>query len=199
MRKLMIFLVFVSLTFTMNVFAEPGDILVDRDKAIWLIATKTSEDYPDGIIENLLEKMAAIPEAYTAEADQQEWANWLKFDISLAFGGKIFNRSVYAAILYAVEGYNFGDPRIADERKAPNCTAGVGQITCDEDPTGAERPIRLWRYVSGEFMQQTLEGVLSEGTWTFSGIPGGTGNLTLAYEDAFQSFPTVFLTVESPE
>ena len=195
MKKIAGFLICLTLCLSSVSLAAPGDTILDRDKAIWLIATQVNAAYPTGIIQNLLDKMDATPDAYTAEADQQEWANWLKFDISGAFGGKIFNREVYAAILYAVEGYHYGNPRIAADRAAPECTLGVNTITCAEDPTGAARDILIWRYNAGEFTEQPLAGVLANGTWTFSPIPSGTGGLTLAYDDGFASFPTLFFTM----
>ena len=183
------------LSFAASSVAAPGDVLVDRNKAIWLIATMATTDYPDGILQNLLDKMAAIPDSYTAEADQQEWANWMKFDISLAFGGKIFNREVYSAILYAVEGYNYGDPRISANRAAPVCEVSGTSIVCEEDPTAEARSILLWRFVNGDFVEQELTGVLADGTWTFSPIPSGIGNLVLNYDDGLASFPTLFLAI----
>lgn len=199
MKKLLLISLILIIGLTGGIYAAPGDMLVDRTKAIWLIATHNTT-YPDGIIDRLLDSMAVIPDAYVTSNDVQEWANWMKFDISLTFGGKIFHESVYTSILYTVEGYNYGDPRIQAEHASPICAVVGTNIECDEDPTSAGRGVLLWRYVGGEFVEQdpVASGytiTLDAGTWTIGPLPS-VGNLVIAYDgDEFSSFPTLFMVI----
>lgn len=178
---------------------EPGDVLSGKNYAIWQIATYTNGTYPDGIIADLLENMGSLPTAYLANADIQEWVGWLRITLIQAFPGKIFPKDVYNAIVYTIDEYQYGTPKIADAHAAPTCTAGSLEITCTEDPTGADREPVLWRLVSGEYIEQdpTASGYtvsLADGTWTIAPLPA-VGNLLVAWNDNFQSFPTMKLTV----
>ena len=206
MKRLVLTLCIVSMLTTL-IFADPGDVLVGRDKAIWQVATYqendgTPPDFPDGLMAYILTNMAAVPSNYAADADIQEWVGWVRIEFAQIFG-VIFPKEVYNALVYAIDYYQYGTPQIAANRAAPACTAGAGQITCDDDPTGADRTPVLWRQVDGEFIEQDPNGVapytveLVDGTWTIATLPA-IGNLIVAWDDEFQSFPTFKMTVTSP-
>jgi len=199
MKRLLITICLVSLIGCW-LFAEPGDVLIGRDKAIWQIATYTEEPFPDGLMAYILANMAAVPANYAADADIEEWVGWVRIEFAQIFG-VIFPKEVYNALIYAIDYYQYGTPQIAAHRAAPTCTAGVLEITCEEDPTGAERTPILWRHVDGTFIEQNPATAgytvdLAAGIWTIGPLPA-VGNLLVAWDDDFQSFPTFKMTVVS--
>lgn len=184
---------------SLSIFAAPGDVLIGKNHAIWRIATYTNGTYPDGVVEDLLDNMAGLPTAYLANADIQEWVGWLRITLIQAFPGYIFPKDVYNAIVYAIDDYQYGTPYVVASHAAPTCTVNVDDIECDEDSTGADREPLLWRYVGGEFVEQdpVASGytiTLAAGTWTIGPLPS-VGNLIVAWDDEFTSFPSMFLTI----
>jgi len=183
----------------LTVNADPGDTIVGKTHAIWRVATFSDATFADGIVAYMHTSMAAMPSAYLANADIQEWTGWLRITLIQAFPSNVFPQEVYNAIVYATDYYQYGTPQIKDAYAPPTCTVNVDDILCDENPTGDGREVLLWRYVSSEFVEQdpvasgyTIE--LAAGTWTIGPLPS-VGNLVVAYDDNFTSFPTLFMTI----
>lgn len=191
MKKILISLLLISVLLIPALsFAAPGDVVPDHQAAIWRIASHSTNQ-----LAGLLTAMNTLPEAYRANNSQSEWAVWLKIQIALDFSGKMYYGQVYTDVMDRIINYNYTGAEIAPEYAAPTCTVNGTNIECDEDPTGAARNIVIYRYISGEFIEQNLTGTLDTGTWTFGPIASGTTNITLAYADEFASFPCVFLAI----
>lgn len=180
------FLIFL-VTFSLPCFATEGDTPTDHINTLWLISAETD------VIDDLLTNMNAVPQAYAATHSQDDWVTWLKMEIAVSFS-KVYYHQVFVDILAKIVGYNYGNARIDTQYESPeNINSGTANtITCDEDPTGENRDVLLYKRVSGTFTEQAA-GALATGTWTFSSVSAGTLYI-LVYDD-FASFPTEYITV----
>lgn len=192
MKKLLIcciiFWCLFELIFPCMLFAEEGDIPSDHINTLWKVAAQ------ENVIDNLLTNMNAVPQAYSATHSQNDWVIWLKMEIAVNFGA-VFYHQVFEDILAKIVGYNYGNPRIDEQYEPPENvnTSTANTITCDDDPTQADRDVLLYERVSGVFTEKAA-GSLNTGTWTFSGIPAGSLYI-LVYDDDGAAFPTEYLTV----
>lgn len=208
--KRIVLTICVVCTLGCSLFAEPGDVLIGKNKALWRIATYKDTTpgsvFEDGVMAVILSNMESLPMSYVATADIQEWVSWTRIMLIQAFPTVVFPKEVYHALIYAIDYYHYGTPQIADNRASPSCVAGAGEITCDKDPLAAEgedgRTPVLWRVNGGEYTEQnpdasgyTIE--LAGDTWTIGPLPAVDG-LIVAYDDEFQSFPTFPMTVTAP-
>jgi hypothetical protein len=176
--------------------------LYGKNKAVWQIATLVNGTFPSGIVAFLVANMDAVSVVYASSADIEEWTIWLRISLSQAFGAVMFPKEVYNEIVYSVENYEYGDPRVFAAKASPTCTAGTQQITCDEDPTDLGRNLLLWRIVNNEYVEQDPVALgysmaLDAGTWTISDVPANTDYI-VSYDDDMASFPTFPMDVSAP-
>jgi hypothetical protein len=145
----------------------------------------------------LLAAMKAQPDGAYAEADMNEWLNWLKLtlgnDGSLA---KWFPNAVYQGVLGKIQDYNYNATKVSDLFLPPeNAAGGSGECSCDSDAYGdPARDVLCFKWDFVDFTEQAA-GSEAGGTWTFSGL--ASGNYVLAFADyaTAESFPTTYLTV----
>ena len=195
MKKLHVFCLVCVLIFAINIslFAAEGETTGKRLTAVWQIAATLNMNNTSNSFLSLLRTQ---PDGAYAEANLSEAAYWLKLqlgqDSSLA---KWFPAEVYTVILSKIVNYNYGDPLVADEYKPPqNASGGVGQVTCDEDPTGEGRDVFVWNWNYVLFTQGAACSLADE-IWTCSGLSAGIYVLTYNDWETAESFPTTYLTV----
>lgn len=176
-------------------YAAPGDLVPDRETSIWQIAAAT------GGTSSILSAMNDMPAGYHAGAaiDTFVWWAQIRFGQPTSIA-TAFPDDVYYTYFEKIEGLNFQNARVKENAEPPaNVVKTAGQLTCDEDPTGAARTVLLylWNNAVPSFTESAITGVLATGTWTFSAIPSGT--YVLAFQDGltntYYSLPTLFQSV----
>lgn len=170
---------FVSLS-----FAAEGDKVPDKYNAVWQMAASG--------LSTLMTKMDGLPDAYQATQSMNEWTTWIRLEYAQPGSlGKIFPLEVYSFVIGRLIGYNYGDTEIYEDYKAPSCSGGVGEITCDEDTVSSRDVICYsWDFVD---FTEFAAGSLAAGTWTFSGL--AAGNYVCTFDSTFDALPTAYLTV----
>ena len=182
---LIILMIFAAATFT---YADPGDVIPDKENGMWQIAAS-------GGFTTIMTTMNGMPTGFHASSSPNIFVNWMQ--ITFAQSGslaKSFPDEVYYLVLDKIIGYNYDNARIPAWAAPPGNTAIVTTtITCDEDPTGEDRTVKLYAWDFSDFTESSITGSLAGGTWTFTGL--SAGNYVLAYDDGFVSLPTAYLTV----
>jgi hypothetical protein len=185
MKQCLVFLITLML-FTASVYAAPGDVLTDQNNAVWLIASNKIGAV--GITDILIDRMETMPNAYQALGTMNKFITWLEVEIVYNFN-KVFPAVVYQIYLGKFIGYEYDLPRLAPEFAPPtNIVVDGTTVTCDDDPTGVARDVKLWKLLTGKFTEQAV-GTLSAGTWTWTGLTAGT--YVVAYDDNFESLPSL--------
>lgn len=176
-------LVILCLCVSTTAFAAPGDTLSDRQNAIFQLAASP------GYTGALLSAMNAVGQSYI---EQDSLAHWMQVYTAIN-GLSLYNPlNVYYSYLEYTEGYKYGRSRLTAEAEPPGSpTVDGSTVTCLIDATGQNRRPDLyeWNYVI--FTESDIVGTLSDGVWTFAGVPAGL--YVLAFESA--SLPTLYLTV----
>jgi hypothetical protein len=169
-------------------FGEAGDVIPDKENALWQIAAS-------GGFSTITTTMNGMPTGFHASSSKNIFVNWMQ--ITFAQSGslaKSFPDEVYYLVLDKIVGYNYDNARVPDWAAPPGNTSVVSDtITCDEDPTGEARTVKLYAWNFVDFTESAITGSLAGGTWTFSSVPAG--NYVLAYDDGLVSVPTAYLTV----
>lgn len=164
------------------IIAAEGDVLDDRTTAAWQIVSSG--------LTTLITKMDGLPNAYQATQNINEWITWIRLEYAQSGSlGKIFPQEVYNWIVSRFIGYSYNNTTIKDEWKAPTCTAGVAEITCDED-TIASRDVICYAWDFTNFTE-IAAGSLTSGEWTFT---ASAGNHVCTF-DPVDGVPTTYLTV----
>ncbi len=169
-------------------FGDAGDVVADKENATWQIAAA-------GGMSTITTTMNGMPTGFHASSSPNIFVNWMQITFAQSASlAKSFPDEVYYLILDKIIGYNYDNARVPDWAAPPGNTAVVTTtITCDEDPTGANRDVLLYAWDFADFTESAVVGSLAGGTWTFSGV--SAGNYVLAYDDGFVSLPTAYLTV----
>lgn len=164
-----------------------------RLNAVWQIAATLNMGNANN---SLLAAMKTQPDGAYSQANINDFQEWLKIEMgkdgSLA---KWFPGEVYASVIGKIENFVYNKTAVGESYLPPeNASGGSGEITCDEDSTGAARDVKCWKWDYVDFDEMPA-GSLAGGTWTFSGL--SAGNYVLVFDDyaTNESFPTAYISV----
>jgi len=172
-----------------------GDKITNlRINAQWQIAATLNMGNASN---TLLAAMKAQPDGAYAQANMNDWLNWLKLtlgnDASLA---KWLPNEVYQGVIGKIKNYNYNATAVGDEFLPPkNPSGGSGQCTCDDDDIiTPARDVLCFKWDFVDFIEQDA-GSEAGGTWTFSSLTSGNYVLVFSGYDTIENFPTGYLTV----
>ena len=167
-----------------------------RLNAVWQIAAYLNFDVGNQLVFCLKNQ----PAGTYAEGNIREIEYWLKWELGKAAElGLWFPQEVYTEVIGKFFDFNYGkdELEIVEIMQPPeNAAGGVGTCTCDEDRFSDPDPrdCVLWLWDGKRFNSQP-GGVLSAGTWTWTGLD--PGEYVISFDDwgTTQGFCTGMLTV----